>query len=146
LDLLGNIAKKDGHELDDLFEFLGLSGKSSHESEGETLGINLFSGTDILLCNAEKALNEFAHAVQTSGFAERMSVVRNGVEFDLKVKGCKLNRGYYVHKKLDPTDVICPWGLIGMLIFEKKTGCIVHPVNSVYTIDGSSTKIVMNEL
>ena len=101
----------------------------------EKTGINMIKGNDI-----DEVFTNLSAIILTSGMV-------NGVRFEkldpkkyiLHVEGCVW--APHIHEELKPSDVVCPYGLIAMSIFQKTTKTKVRVADSEYTKDGTNTII-----
>ena len=101
----------------------------------EKTGINMIKGTDI-----DEVFTNLSETMLTSGMVNGFRFEKLGPKkYILHVEGCVW--APHIHEELKPSDVVCPYGLIAMSIFQKATKTKVRVADSEYTKDGTNTII-----
>ena len=101
----------------------------------EKSGVNLIKGNDI-----DEVFENLSKIMPTSGIMKNFRFEKLGPErYVLHVEGCAW--APHIHAELKPSDVVCPFALISMSIFEKITKNKVRVADSEYFKDGTTTII-----
>ena len=98
-------------------------------------GVNLIKGRDIA-----EVFENLSEIMPTSGIVKEFRFEKLGPKrYILHVNGCVW--APHIHEELDPADVVCPYALIAMAIFQKTTKTKIKVADSVYTKTGTKTII-----
>ena len=101
----------------------------------EKTGINLIKGSNI-----DEVFTNLSEIILTSGMVNGFRFEKLGPKkYILHVEGCVW--APHIHEELKPSDVVCPYGLIAMSIFQKTTKAKVRVADSEYTKTGTDTII-----
>ena len=101
----------------------------------EKAGINMIKGGDI-----DEVFANLSEIMPTSGMVNGFRFEKLGPKkYILHVEGCVW--APHIHEELKPSDVVCPYGLIAMSIFQETAKAKVRVADSEYTKDGTNTII-----
>lgn len=88
----------------------------------------------------DEALQNFADFLIKAKVVGACSFEKIGKDkYTFKVDNC-IWAGH-IHKKLEPKDVVCPYGLVAMALYKKFTGNTVNDRESTYYSNGSETTL-----
>jgi len=101
----------------------------------ETTGVNLIKGRDI-----DEVFANLSETMPASGIVKEFRFEKLGPKrYILHVEGCVW--APHIHQELKPSDVVCPYALIAMSIFQKTTKTKIRVADSEYTKTGTNTII-----
>jgi len=88
--------------------------------------------------NLEEALKNFADFLVKAKAVGDATIEKLGEDkYVFKVHDCVW--GEHIHKRLEPKDVVCPYGLVAIALYKRFTGCTVNDRESTYYSNGSET-------
>lgn len=86
----------------------------------------------------EDALQNFADFLVKSKAVGSCTYKKLGEDkYVFKVEDCIWAN--YIHKMLEPKDVVCPYGLVAMSLYKKFKGCTINNRESTYYSNGTET-------
>ena len=101
----------------------------------ENTGINLIKGR-----NLDEVFENLSKVMPTTGLVREFRFEKIAPKkYSLHVGGCVW--APHIHSELNPVDVICPYALLAMSIFQEVSKSKVGLVGSEYYKNGTKTKI-----
>ncbi len=98
-------------------------------------GINIIKGR-----NLDEVFENLSKVMPTTGMVKQFRFEKTAPKkYILHVDGCVW--APHIHSELNPVDVICPYALLAMSIFQEVSKSKVSLVGSEYYKNGTKTKI-----